>query len=167
MARHAIAERLGRPGPALPASLPMDERRGVFVTLRRRADNDLRGCVGIVEPEFALREAVRRAAISAALEDARFPPVTLVELPSLTVRVSVLGSLAPSAPEGVEVGRHGVVVRHDERRALLLPQVATEEGWDRKMLLRHLCRKAGLPADAWRHPECRLFVFEAEIYSEV
>ena len=166
MARHAIAERLGRPGPALPPSPPMDERRGVFVTLRRRADNDLRGCVGIVEPRYPLGEAVRRAAVSSALDDTRFAPVTLGELASLTVHVSVLGPLAPSAPEGVEVGRHGVVVRHDERRALLLPQVATEQGWDRETLLRQLCRKAGLPPDAWQKPDCQLFVFETETFSE-
>ena len=166
MARQAIAERLGLAGPALPPSAPMDERRGVFVTLRRRADNDLRGCVGIVEPRYPLGEAVRRAAVSSALEDRRFTPVTLGELASLTVHVSVLGPLAACAPEGVEVGRHGVVVRQDERSALLLPQVATEQGWDRETLLRQLCRKAGLPADAWRKPECQLFVFETETYTE-
>jgi uncharacterized protein len=165
MARHAIAERLGAPGPA-PAAPPLDEPRGVFVTLRRRADDDLRGCVGIVEPRYPLGEAVRRAAVSSALEDTRFAPVTLGELPSLTIDVSVLGPLAPCAPEGIEVGRHGVVVRHDERSALFLPQVATEQGWDRETLLRQLCRKAGLPPDAWRHPDCRLFIFEAENYSE-
>ena len=190
MARQAIAEQLAQPGAsskerrrAEPDSLRrsqrgsggcgsstpqlnIDELRGVFVTLRRRADNDLRGCVGTVEPQFPLGEAVRRAAVSAALSDTRFQPVTLGELPSLTVAVSVLGALAPSAPEGVEVGRHGVLVRHDERSALLLPQVATEQGWDRETLLRQLCRKAGLPPDAWRKPECQLFVFETETYSE-
>ena len=166
IARHAIAERLGRPGPALPPSPPTDERRGVFVTLRRGADDDLRGCVGIVEPQFPLGEAVRRAAVSAALADTRFAPVTLAELPSLTVHVSVLGPLVPSAPEGVEVGRHGVVVRHDERSGLFLPQVATEQGWDRETLLSQLCRKAGLPPDAWRHPDCRLLVFETETFTE-
>lgn len=166
LARHAIAERLGSPGP-VPSPLPrMDEQRGVFVTLRKRADNDLRGCVGIVEPRFPLGEAVRRAAVGAALDDRRFAPVTLRELPTLTVCVSVLAPLAASAPGGVEVGRHGVVVHHDERRALFLPQVATEQGWDRETFLRQLCRKAGLEQDAWRHPECRLFIFEAETYSE-
>jgi len=166
MARHAIAERLGQAGPALPPSTLPGEPRGVFVTLRRRADDGLRGCVGIVEARFPLGEAVRRAAVSAALEDKRFPPVTLRELPALTCDVSVLGPLSPSAPEAVEVGRHGVVVRHDERSALFLPQVATEQGWDRETLLRQLCRKAGLSPDAWRHPECRLFVFETETYTE-
>ena len=136
------------------------------MTLRRRADDDLRGCVGIVEALYPLTQAVRRAAVSAAFEDHRFPPVTLDELEALTVHVSVLGPLSPSTPEGVEVGRHGVLVRHLERTALLLPQVATEQGWDRETLLRQVCRKAGLPPDAWRHPLCRVFVFETETYSE-
>jgi AmmeMemoRadiSam system protein A len=164
IARHAIAARLGRSAPA--PSPPMGEPRGVFVTLRRRADNDLRGCVGIVEPLFPLVETVCRAAVSAAFGDRRFPPVTLGELQSLTVHVSVLGPLAPSAPEAVEVGRHGVLIRYDERRALLLPHVATEQGWDRETLLRQLCRKAGLPSDAWQKGDCRLFIFETEMFTE-
>jgi AmmeMemoRadiSam system protein A len=169
LARQAIAERLGVPpqlSPAVPHRAELDDPRGVFVTLRQRADDDLRGCVGIVEPHFPLRAAVRRAAVSAAFGDPRFPPVTLGELDALAIDVSVLGPLSPSAPEAVEIGRHGVVVRHGERTALLLPQVATELGWDRETLLQQLCRKAGLPGDAWRHPECRLFVFETDTYSE-
>jgi AmmeMemoRadiSam system protein A len=172
LARKAIAERLGSSAASVPpaaGSVPspeLDSQRGVFVTLRQRAADDLRGCIGIVEPRFALRDAVRRAAVSAALEDPRFPPVTLAELPALTIDVSVLGPLSASTPEAVEVGRHGVVARHAERSALLLPQVAAEQGWDRETLLRQVCRKAGLPPEAWRDPDCRLFVFETESYSE-
>jgi len=171
LAREAIAERLGSAAPARSSAgsvqFPeLESLRGVFVTLRQRADDDLRGCIGIVEPRFPLRDAIRRAAVSAALEDPRFPPVTPAELPALTIEVSVLGPLSASTPEAVEVGRHGVVVRHAERSALLLPQVATDQGWDRETLLSQVCRKAGLPPDAWRHPDCRLFVFETETYRE-
>ena len=165
LARQAIAERLGRCEPD-PPSPSLDEPRGVFVTLRFRSSDELRGCVGVIEPRFALRDAVRRAAVLAAFEDSRFDPVTADELPALAVHVSVLGPLAPSRAEEIEVGRHGVVVRHDERSALFLPQVATEQGWDRETLLRQVCRKAGLPPDAWRHPQCRLFIFETETFGE-
>lgn len=165
LARHAIAERLGLGVPE-PEALGFDEPRGVFVTLRIRSSDELRGCVGMIEPRFALRDAVRRAAVLAAFEDSRFDPVTAAELPALAVHVSVLGPLAPSTVEAVDVGRHGVVVRHGERRALFLPQVAIEQGWDRETLLGQLCRKAGLPADAWRRPECRLFIFETETFGE-
>jgi AmmeMemoRadiSam system protein A len=166
LARQAIAERLGDAARESAAAPVTEEMRGVFVTLRFRRDGDLRGCVGIVEPRFPLAEAVRRAALSAAFEDPRFAAVTRDELAALTVAVSVLGPLVASAPEGVEVGRHGVVVRHEGRTALLLPQVASEQGWDRETLLHRLCRKAGLARDAWRHPECRLFVFETETHGE-
>ena len=165
LARHAILERMGVAGPR-PETPPLDEMRGVFVTLRRRADHDLRGCVGLIEPRFPLKVAVRRAAVLAAFEDTRFAPVTAGEMPSLVLDVSVLGPLAPSTADAIEVGRHGVVVRCDERSALVLPQVATEQGWDRDTLLGQLCRKAGLPGDAWRRPDCRLFVFETETFEE-
>ena len=165
LARQAIAERLGAREPD-PPSPSLDELRGVFVTLRLRSSDELRGCVGVIEPRFALRDAVRRAAVLAAFEDSRFDPVTLAELPALAVHVSVLGPLAPSTLQEIDLGRHGVVVRYAERRALFLPQVATEQGWDRETLLRQVCRKAGLPPDAWRHPECRLFIFETETFTE-
>jgi AmmeMemoRadiSam system protein A len=165
LARHAIAERLGVAGPR-PAAPPLDEMRGVFVTLHERATHELRGCIGMTEPRYPLGEAVRRAAVSAAFDDPRFPPMSVGELASVVLDVSVLGPLAPSTADAVEVGRHGVVVRCDGRSALFLPQVATEQGWDRDTLLSQLCRKAGLPVDAWRRPECRLFVFETETFAE-
>jgi AmmeMemoRadiSam system protein A len=164
-ARHAIAERLGVAGPP-PSAPPLDEMRGVFVTLRERAGHELRGCIGMIEPRFPLGEAVRRAAVSAAFDDPRFPPVSADELASLVLDVSVLGPLAPSEVDAVEVGRHGVVIRCDGRSALFLPQVAAEQGWDRDTLLAQLCRKAGLPLDAWRRPGSRLFVFETETFAE-
>ena len=165
LARHAITERLGIAGPP-PAAPPLDEMRGVFVTLRERASHELRGCIGVVEPRFPVGEAVRRAAVSAAFDDPRFPPVSAAELPALALDVSVLGPLAASSVEAVEVGRHGVVVRCDGRSALFLPQVATEQGWDRDTLLSQLCRKAGLPSDAWRRADCALFTFETESFGE-
>ena len=165
LARHAIAERIGVAGPK-PAAPPLEELRGVFVTLRRRSDHELRGCVGMIEPRFPLGEGVRRAAVLAAFEDPRFPPVTLAELPALVIDVSVLGPLAPATVDAIEVGRHGVVVRCDGRSALFLPQVATEQGWDRDMLLSQLCRKASLPSDAWRRGDCQLFTFETETFDE-
>ncbi len=165
LARHAIAERLGVAGPP-PSAPPLDEPRGVFVTLRQRADHELRGCIGVIEPRFPLREAVRRAAVSAAFDDPRFPPVSVDELPVVVLAVSVLGPLAPSTVDAVEVGRHGVVIRCDGRSALFLPQVATDQGWDRETLLSELSRKAGLPPDAWRDRRGQLFVFETETHSE-
>jgi AMMECR1 domain-containing protein len=49
---------------------------------------------------------------------------------------------------------------------VLLPQVATQYGWSREKFLAEICRKAGLPEDAWRDKETRLFAFEAEVFSD-
>lgn len=167
LARGAIQDQLGLAGAPRAVDPPeASEGRGAFVTLRVKATGDLRGCIGLVEPREPLREAVRRAAVGAAFHDPRFPPVGAEELSHLTLDVSVLGLLQASAPEAVEVGRHGVVVRKGARSGLLLPQVAVEQGWDRETLLGQTCRKAGLPPDTWREPGCEILVFETTSYSE-
>jgi len=74
--------------------------------------------------------------------------------------------MRPVPPERVEAGHHGVLIRSRGRAGLLLPQVATELGWNREQLLKGVCHKAGLPTDAWRWPDTRLFVFEAEVWGE-
>lgn len=167
IARHAIASRLGGQAPAPPeASGVLGEKRGVFVTLRRRRDGELRGCVGFSEARFPLGEAVARAAQLAAFEDGRFEPVTAGELDALALDVSVLSPLAPIAPDAVEVGRHGLLIRCEGRVGLLLPLVPVQFGWNRDEYLEHLCRKAGLPRDAWKRTEAQLFSFTTELIEE-
>ncbi len=90
-------------------------------------------------------------ALQAAFHDPRFDPVAAAELPRLTIEISVLTPARPVAgPADVVPGRDGVVLRKGGRSAVFLPQVATEQGWDRDTLLTQLARKAGLPGDAWR-----------------
>jgi AmmeMemoRadiSam system protein A len=167
LARGTIAARLGRqPEPSRAGDGRLSEPAGAFVTLKRRHDGDLRGCVGYVEPVFPLFEVVARAAVAAALEDRRFHPVTADELPGLAVGISVLGPLAAIRPDAVEVGRHGLVVRWAGQSGLLLPQVAIEHGWGRESFLDHTCLKAGLPSGAWRHPGAELLAFTATVFAE-
>jgi AmmeMemoRadiSam system protein A len=167
VARRAIDARLrGWPPPGERGEAALAEPRGAFVTLRRRADGELRGCVGYVEPRFPLIETVARAAAAAATADERFDPVTLEEVPRLTLHVSALGPLAPISPGSVRVGTHGLVVRHRGRAGLLLPQVALEHGWDAEAFLDHACRKAGLPFGTWREPGVELLAFVAEVFTE-
>jgi AmmeMemoRadiSam system protein A len=169
-ARAAIEAQLG--GAPLPEEdlgelrAELERRSGAFVTLSRRADGELRGCVGLPEPLYPLAEAVARAAVAAALYDRRFDPVAVSELPGLSLHVSVLGDLLPIAPEDVRVGLHGLVIRHGGRSGLLLPQVAAERGWERERFLDETCRKAGLPAGTWRRPGCELLAFTAIVFGE-
>jgi AmmeMemoRadiSam system protein A len=144
----------------------LERRSGAFVTLTRRVDGELRGCVGVPEPRYRLDQAVARAAVAAALYDGRFDPVVSAELPELSLHVSVLGDLRPVDAAQVEVGRHGLVVRYAGRSGLLLPQVASDRGWDRERFLDETCRKAGLPSLSWREPGCEIFAFTAVVFGE-
>ena len=64
-----------------------------FVTLR--LDDELRGCIGTIDPHRPLGQDVAWNARAAAYRDPRFPPVSAGELPRLQVEVSVLSARVP------------------------------------------------------------------------
>jgi AmmeMemoRadiSam system protein A len=162
LARAAVdAQVRGQRPPGVPAHLH-ESAFGAFVTLHR--GNELRGCLGTLDGPTRLADAVARLAASVCHEDPRFDPVTAGELALLEIEVSVLTlPERVNAIASIELGRHGVVVRLGSRKGLLLPQVATERGWDRETFLAHACRKAGLPGDAWRG-SAEIYRFEAEVF---
>jgi AmmeMemoRadiSam system protein A len=166
-AREAIAAHLAGRQPELPpASGGLAGARGAFVTLRRALDHELRGCVGQMDASEPLVRTVAEMAVAAATRDGRFEPVRASELDSLRIEISVLSPLAPIAASGVEVGRHGLLLRCGERRGVLLPQVPVEHGWDRETFLAHTCEKAGLPSDTWKRPDVELSGFTATVFGE-
>jgi AmmeMemoRadiSam system protein A len=139
---------------------------GAFVTLRTRS-GDLRGCIGSIRAIEPLYKAVASSAVSAAFRDPRFAPIRAEELPGLELEISVMGPIEPVRdPAEIEVGRDGLIVSLGRQAGLLLPQVASEYGWDRQTLLDQTCLKAGLPRDSWRLPETRVERFSAEVFSE-
>ena len=149
------------PAPPTPA---LAEKRGAFVTLKERGD--LRGCIGFTEPLYPLIQTVALAGEAAAVRDPRFDPVRPAELPGLRLEISALTPVRPiDNVDEIVVGEHGLVIRQGGFAGLLLPQVATEWGWNREQFLAHTCRKAGLPPDAWRHG-AQIFVFSAEVFGE-
>ncbi|HMA63038.1 MAG TPA: AmmeMemoRadiSam system protein B [bacterium] len=149
-----------------PENIPKITRqdRGAFVTLEK--NGNLRGCIGYVQPIKPLWKAVKEMAVSAALKDPRFPPVEEDELKDITVEVSVL-----TVPheiddiEEIEVGKHGIIIKKGFQQGLLLPQVATDQGWDRRTFLQHTCRKAGLPTTAWQNQDTEIKIFSAQVFS--
>ena len=145
---------------------PVLERpAGAFVTITRKGI--LRGCVGYSEPLFPLHLTVSRCVRSAATEDPRFPPVQSDGLPELCLSISLLSALRKVERfDEIEIGRDGLQVSSARHRGLLLPQVATEQGWDREQFLDGVCRKAGLPEGAWRGDGVEVFAFQAEVFSE-
>lgn len=122
---------------------------GAFVTLKRKGQ--LRGCIGYIRGVKPLYQVVLENGINAAKKDPRFNPVAPQELEGLDVEVSVLSPLRPIASwEEFKVGEQGITLTKDGHTAVFLPEVATEQGWNRDQTLSQLARKAGLPADAWR-----------------
>ena len=167
LAWEAIRARLSeKPLPSAGSAEELREKRGAFVSLKRRSNRELRGCIGHTLADLPLGEAVTRAAVAAATDDSRFSPVTLEELPSLTLEISVLGPLLPIRPEEVQVGTHGLVVHCQGRSGLLLPQVPGNYGWDRETFLDYTCRKAGLAPATWRKPECEILGFAAFVFND-
>ncbi len=141
---------------------------GAFVSLKHGPR--LRGCMGTFQPLGDLAETIDSVARTACLEDPRFEShrVTLDELDSITVEVSVLEKpQRTDDPAGLQIGRHGVLIRRGAASGCLLPQVATERGWSAEELLSQCCSgKAGLAADAWRDPETKVYLFGADVISE-
>lgn len=140
-------------------------RAGAFVTLHK--GEDLRGCIGLLYGKDELYRTVQHCALSAALEDNRFDPVSQKEIPDLTIEISVLSAFECVTDVNlIEVGRHGLIISLGGARGLLLPQVAAKYHWDRETFLAQTCRKAGLPAQAWHRTEAQIQIFEAQVFSE-
>ncbi len=166
LARTAVVEAVSH--RKLPDVFPragiFAERRAVFVSLHVR--KRLQGCIGVIEANEPLGEAIVRCAAGAAVEDPRFIPMKTEQLGELSIEISLLSPLEPIDPESIEIGLHGLFLRLHAQRGLLLPQVAIEHRLTRQQFLEETCRKAGLPREAWRDPEARLFGFTCEVFSE-
>jgi AmmeMemoRadiSam system protein A len=127
----------------------------------------LRGCIGHVVGRGPLEDTVRDSAVSAAFRDPRFAPITRPELQAVRFEISVLSPLRRvESPEEVIPGTHGVMLSGFGRSGLLLPQVATEQGWDRETFLSHCCYKAHLSAGCWQNPATDIQVFTATVFDE-
>jgi len=139
--------------------------RGAFVTLKKKGQ--LRGCIGYIAPMKALYLTVCDVAAAAAVEDRRFQPVSVAELGELEYEISVLSPLRRVTDiKQIRVGQHGLVIKKGDYEGLLLPQVPTEQGWDKKTFLEQTCVKAGLPPQTWQDEDADLFLFSALVFDE-
>lgn len=157
----------GDPPPRLASDRAetFGQARALFVTLRIGVA--LRGCIGTLAPDGDLGRMVPRYARAAAFEDPRFPPLEPSELPLCRIEISVLTPPQSVADiSEIEIGRDGVILEAAGRRGLLLPQVATEWGFDREQFAAEVARKAGLPPETARAPGTQLWTFQAEVFGE-
>ncbi len=146
-----------------PPSARLQEQYGAFVTLKEQGQ--LRGCIGHILGDKPVWLAVREMAVQAAFHDPRFPPLSKEELDQLEIEISILSPMQQCTdPEQVQPGRHGLLIQKGMHTGLLLPQVASEQGWDRETFLEQTCIKAGLPPNSWQSKKLQLFCFEAEVF---
>ena len=167
IARESIASQLQGRMPNYPDEEKEEliQECGVFVTLH--IGPKLRGCIGTMHGSEPLIDAVKDMARSSAFHDPRFPRLAIEELDLIKIEISVLTPLKPmQSVDEIEIGKHGLYISKGPFSGVLLPQVADERGWEREEFLAFTCRKAGLPADAWRDVGVEIFTFTAIIFSE-
>lgn len=178
LARETIGRQLGleaqKPGSDIAARLldqELQHKRGTFVTLKEHGE--LRGCIGSLAAIDSIVEGVRRNALHAAFDDSRFRPVEKKELGAIEVEISILTDPIPlpyvNADELIrtlQVGIDGVIIRKGVQGATFLPQV-WEQLPDPEDFLSHLCRKAGLAADAWRSGSIEVLTYQVQYFAEL
>ena len=176
LARHTIMQELGQSVPAeesgiLRAGLNdggLQSRCGTFVTLKRHGQ--LRGCIGTLTATESIVEGIRRNAGNAAFHDPRFSPLGVKELADIEIEVSVLTEPRPleysddsDLIKKLRVNVDGVILRKDYASATFLPQV-----WEQlpraEDFLGHLCKKAGLPRDAWRTSKLEIMTYQVQYF---
>jgi uncharacterized protein (TIGR00296 family) len=152
------------------------DKAGIFVTLNyltTSKQEHLRGCIGFPLPEKKLHESVIEAAIAAATQDPRFPPVDRQELENIIFEISILTppqeikAKPADYKNEIKLGRDGLILQSRFGSGLLLPQVPVELRWDIEEYLMNICYKAGAPSNSWLDPTSKLYKFQALVFKEV
>ena len=145
------------------------DKKGIFVTIY--VNNNLRGCIGFVEPIFSLSEGVIKAARLAAYHDYRFTPLNKnenfkVEVSILTEPELIKVKKCEDYFDKIKIGKDGLIVESNYGRGLLLPKVFIEYKCDVKKALEMTCQKADLSSDAWKDLNNKIYKFQAKVFSE-
>ncbi len=166
VARESIKEHLtGTKGNYPEPTDNLMTKCGAFVTLHKHGN--LRGCIGYVIPIKPLYETVKEMAVSSAFQDPRFPPLRKEEFESIEIEISALSPLRKITNiNEIKVGTHGILIKKGYKSGLLLPQVATEQGWDLETFLTNTCYKAGLHGNCWKESDTEIEIFSAIVFSE-
>ncbi|HVP07553.1 MAG TPA: AmmeMemoRadiSam system protein B [Candidatus Acidoferrum sp.] len=163
IARKAIAAKLANKEYTPPTNERLSAKRGVFVTLSIKGE--LRGCIGLIRAREPLSEAVAEMALAAAFDDPRFDRLSEEEYEQLGYEISILSPLERVHDfNDIKVGRDGLMIKLDMHSGLLLPQVATEYGWNAIEFLQQTCLKAGLPKNSYRDKHAEIYRFSADVF---
>ncbi len=146
-----------------PLTPTLNEKRGAFVTLHKKGR--LRGCIGYIQAIKPLYSVISEMAAAAALKDPRFTAVNSRELDDIEIEISALTPMRKiNNIDDIVVGKHGIYIKQGFNSGLLLPQVATENNWDRLTFIKQTCFKAGLPYNAWQDNSTEIHIFSADIF---
>ncbi|MCK4800314.1 AmmeMemoRadiSam system protein A, partial [Candidatus Parcubacteria bacterium] len=154
----------------IPENLPEEFyncQKGVFVTIYKKSDDntkkELRGCIGTFMPtkENVAQEIIDNA-ISAAIHDYRFNPITENELDSLQNEISLLSSPEQiDSVKSLNAKKYGVIVKsQDGKTGLLLPDI--DEVDIPKHQIEIACQKAGIDLN---REKIELFRFTVDKYN--
>lgn len=142
----------------------LNKKCGAFVTLNKKGR--LRGCIGHMSDDKPLIQVVGSMVLQSAFNDRRFEPLKEQELEEVEIEISVLTPYKEVESEkDIVIGRDGVIIKKGSYSAVYLPQVAPEQGWDVYETLEHLCRKAGLPPNAYKEGT-KFYTFQAIVFHE-
>ncbi|MFH1372504.1 MAG: AmmeMemoRadiSam system protein B [bacterium] len=163
IARAAIHARLRDKDYTPPEIAGLSALSGAFVTLK--IHGQLRGCIGQIRSHQPLYRTIAEMAVAAAFEDPRFPTLSADEFERLEYEISVLSPLRRVTNfTTISIGRDGLMIKLDFHSGLLLPQVATENGWDVTEFLEQTCLKAGLPKNSYKSRDAEVYKFSAEVF---
>ncbi|MGH4037045.1 MAG: AmmeMemoRadiSam system protein A [Sphaerochaeta sp.] len=165
LAKNTIAKSLNLPHKEIDAS-QYTERRGAFVTLSK--EGKLRGCIGYIVAVEPLNKQIQRLALEAAYDDPRFTKLQKEEFSKLEIEISVLSvpKIIHSLSE-FQLSRDGIILTVGPNRAVFLPQVADETGWNKDEMLSALSRKAGLNPNAYKQSDAQFMTFTAEVFHDM
>ena len=165
-ARNSVRSYLAGETPRTSEPEPgvLREPRGIFVSIHK--GGQLRGCIGNVHAGGPLYRSAGECAISAAVGDPRFMPLTTAELPFVEFEISVLSPIERVEHiDKIQIGVHGLLVSKGSSRGLLLPKVASTYGWNCEKFLQETCIKAGLKPNDWKDG-ATIQCFSALVFSE-
>jgi len=168
LARKTIAEKLEKDKGIYEPDFSdpvFAEQCGAFVTLHIRGQ--LRGCIGYIQGVKNIPDTVRDMAAASAFKDPRFMPLSRDEYDMIDIEVSVLSPIEEVGDVSeIVTGRDGIIITRGHNTGLLLPQVATEQGWDLETFLENTCYKAGLPGNTWKMDDVKIEKFSAQVFGE-
>lgn len=162
VSHHSLREISRRLYPSMDVNL--EEKVSLFITWKKKGkmskEYQLRGCIGTFS-KLPVAKGIERYSLIAALEDSRFPPISNKELKHLKCSCNILRNFKTIYKEGIknkdifnwELGTHGIELRFKDPKtskacsATFLPDVMTEQGWDKTDTFRNLIEKSGCWSD--------------------